>query len=189
MRSPWQFISDLANRRRQRLAEQSSDPSADDSADRLLLPAPSERPEDIATNGDAESQPGQPASPLAETLPVEPPLATEAAPADPVGDRTEDDRATSEARETSSFTQTEIVPKSKRRAARAARAAKPAFRKESDVTPASDSMPDQLPVERSFQDDVISVDDDIKRLRIELADKLRQQNEQLKKMLMRFDRQ
>jgi hypothetical protein len=186
MRSPWQFISDLANRRRQRLAEQSSDPTADGGPDRLLLPAPSERTEDVATNGDAESQPGQPAHPLSEALHEEPPLTTEAPPADPVGDRTEDNRAHSEARETSSVTQTSIVAKAK---VRAARAAKPVSRRKPDVTPASVSMPDQSPAERTFHYDVRSIDDDIKRLRGELADKLRLQNEHLKKMLERFDRQ
>lgn len=186
MKSPWQFISDLANRRRQRLAEQSSDPTADDGSDRLLLPPPSERSEEVATNGDAESQPGQSAHPLAEGLHEDTPLRAEASPAKLIGDGSEDDRTTSVAPKTSGATQSAIVPETKRRAARGA---KPASRHEADVTPASNSMPDQLPVERTFHDNVRSVDDEIKRLRTELADKLREQNEQLKTMLARFDRQ
>lgn len=173
MRSPWQFISDLANRRRQRLAEQSSDPTADGGPDRLLLPAPSERTEDVATNGDAESQPGQSAHPLAEALHEEPPLRAEASPVKLVGDRPEDDQTTLAVPEASSATQTATVPKTK---TRVARTAKPAPRHELDVTQAPDLMPDKLPVERTFHDDVRSVDDDIKRLRTELADKLRLQN-------------
>ncbi|MBW6425186.1 hypothetical protein KX729_27495 [Rhizobium sp. XQZ8] len=48
-------------------------------------------------------------------------------------------------------------------------------------------MPDQMPVARTFHDDVRSVDVNIKRLRTELAAELRVQKEQLKKMLERFD--
>lgn len=186
MRSPWQFISDLANRRRQRLAEQSSDPMGDGGPDRLLLPAPSKRTADFATNGDAESQPGQSAHPLARALHEDTPLRAEASPAKLVGDRLEDDQTTSAVPETSSTTQTATVPKTK---ARVARTAKPASRHEPDVTQASGSTPDQMPVERTFHDDVRSVDADIKRLRTELSGKLHLQNEQLKKMLERFDRQ
>lgn len=183
MRSPWLFISDLANRRRQRLAAQSSDPTAADGSDQLLLPAPSE---DVAKNGDAESQSDHSAIPLDKALREETPLGAEASPSKLVGDSQKNGKTTSVSPGTSSATQTATVRKTK---TRVARNAKPAPRHKPDVALAPASMLDKLPVEPTFHDDVRSVDDDIKRLRAELVDKLRLQNEQLKKMLERFDRQ
>lgn len=185
MKSPWQFISDLANRRRQRLAEQSSDPAVDDGPDRLLLSAPRDQFEELPTGVDAESQSGQPTAPPDEPRQDEVELRTEVSTTEPAGAGHEADRTTPIAPEKSGGSQTDIVPKAK---TRVARAAKPASQHEPDVTQASDSKPEQLPVERTFHDDVRSVDDDIKQLRSELADKLRVQNEQLRKMLERFDR-
>lgn len=179
MKSPWQFISDLANRRRQRLVERSSDPAADDGPDRLLLPAPRES-EELPTGVAAESQSGQSTAPPDEPRRDEVQLGTQLLPAEPAGAGHEADRTTPIAPEKSSGSQTDIVRKTK---TRVARAAKPASQHEPDVTQASDSIPEQLPVERTFHDDVRSVDNDIKRLRSELAAKLRVQNEQLRKML------
>lgn len=185
MRSPWQFISDLANRRRQRLAEQSSDPTADDGSDQLL-PAPSERPEDVATNVATESQSDRSVIPLEKALGEEAPLRAEASPSKFFGESQKKDQTTEVVPEASRATEIAMMPKTK---GRAKGAAKPAPRHELDLTPASDLMPNQLPVERTFHDEVRSVDDDIKQLRAELAGKLRLQNEQLKRILARFDRQ
>lgn len=186
MKSPWQFISDLAGRRRQRLAEQSSEPIAKEGPDRLLLPAPSDRPGDGVTTTNADNQPGQLTRPPEEALQEETQFSAKASPAEAVGYSQEGDGTTSVTPDTSNAIQAQSAPKTKGRVPRSAR---PRSRHKPDVTQAAGSMPDQMPVARTFHDDVRSVDDNIKRLRAELAAELRVQNEQLEKMLERFDRQ
>lgn len=187
MKSPWQFISDLAERRRKRLAEENSGSMAavdPDLKSLTALPAPANRREDIATTVDPGNTSHQEAALPNESVLSEMQPTTQETHYYPIQDSKEADRPTSEVPETASVIQDGNLAKMPRLAGGTPDRAPRARRKLVQRPPVElqPSMP-----ERPFYAEIISVDGDIKQLWSELSKKLRLQNEQLKKMLRRFE--
>jgi hypothetical protein len=198
MKTPWRFFADLASRRRPTKTQESSighstDPDAfENQGDwTQLTPSPSQetpitvdRNENTALNqvpvasneaeGDSEA-----ARPLEPTADVEEARAT--APSDARQPRAEADVSTPKS---SASVKPYGAPAVQHRERTKRTRADPVVR---DVVIAHDGQSAQSSSSRDpFFDDAASLDQDIKQLRNELAQKLRLQNAQLKKMLERF---
>lgn len=187
MKSPWQFISDLAERRRKRLAEENSGSIAavdPDLNSLTALPAPANRDEDIATTVDPGNTFHQEAALPNESVLGEIQPTIQEVPYYPRQDSREADRPTSDVPETASVIQDGSLAKTPRLAGGTPDRA-PLARRKLVQRPPVELQPSTP--EQQFYAEIISVDGDISRLRSELSKKLRLQNEQLKKMLRRFE--
>lgn len=191
MKTPWRFLADLTSRRRPVKPEESSTGrSADAEASEGEAKSAPAVPSDAAASG-AHVSDDRPSAASNETESVhdagaasEPPVDAEEVQAPALADAkvplVEPDAAAVK-------TGTGAKPQRKPPAERGARAKKA----QADVVAKSVAAADRAPVPPSrdpFFDELASLDEEIRALRSELAQKLHRQNAQLKKMLERFDR-
>ena len=191
MKTPWRFLADLTSRRRPAKPEESStgrtaDPEASESEAKSAPAAPSDAP----ASGAHVSEDRPPAA-SSKTEAVhdagaasEPPVDAEEVQAPALDDAK---APLAEADAAAVKTGTRAKPQRKPPAKREGRAKKA----QADVVAKSVAAVDRAPVPPSrdpFFDEVASLDEEIRALRSELAQKLHRQNAQLKKMLERFHR-
>lgn len=187
MKTPWRFLADLTSRRRPAKPEESSTGrSAHAEASESDAKSAPAAPSDAAASGAHVSDDRPPAA-LSKTEPVhdagaasEPPVDAEEVQAPALADA---QAPHVEPVKTGTRAKPQRKPPAKRQGS--------AKRTQADVVAKSVAAADHAPVPPSrdpFFDEVASLDEEIRALRSELAQKLLRQNAQLKKMLERFDR-
>ena len=187
MASPWKFLSRLVPRRRE--SKQDDAEVAGGKPDVLALPEPAETvAEQSLAASSARADAEQPSSAVSDPVLVEPPTIGGAVggaddmPANVVADVVAGDLAPSDLPDTAVIPSPDAVDLQVRGENKPrkqmGRGRKPELVDTTQVPPAR-SIP---------SDDTLSLDDEIRLLTGQLAEKLRLQNAQLRKMLERFER-
>jgi hypothetical protein len=192
MKSPWNLFSKLTSRRPPKAdaVEIAHEPKATKTETLRVQLAigtarPAPMPDEIPQN-DLLSTTAIPVGNLDELTPVVVPITIEEVPEsaalqnDPSSDETEVsvDQGLSPTR----------PPRSPRRSANIARRDEPAAVPRIEVAPKNDDRALGAPLEAEPASEAVTLDDEIKELRQQLAERLRMQNDQLRKMIARFDR-
>lgn len=193
MASPWKFLSRLVPRRRE--PKQDDAEVAGGKPDVLALPGPAETvAEQSLAASSARPDAEQPSSAVPDPVLVEPPTIgrtvgeADDVPANVVADVVGSDLAPSDLPDTAVVPSPDALDSQRsgetkpRKQIGRARKPKPV---ETAPFPPDRSSPSY---QRSPSDDPLSLDDEIRVLRGQLAEKLRLQNAQLRKMLERFER-
>lgn len=178
MKTPWRFLADLTSRRRPAKAQENSTGHDAEAPESEAKPAPAVA-SDAAEASDADR----------DTLADRPAASTEAeAVRDAAEAQTPDLDDTNPSPVETDAPATTAKPQRKPPAKRQGSAKRAAADVVAKNTAAQERSA-QAPSSRDpFFDEVASLDEDIRKLRSELAQKLHRQNAQLKKMLERFDR-
>ncbi|ARM91111.1 hypothetical protein RHEC894_PC00076 (plasmid) [Rhizobium sp. CIAT894] len=197
MKTPWRFIVDLTSRRRPGKVQESavghdSDPDARERETDWTPAHPSVSPKASVKADDDEDTPVDQVLVASSAVESDPDVARALPSVDVEEPRTAapDEEAHHPRVETGSAPKSkvpgtnQVKPPVKRR--ERARKAEASVAAQSSVAPPEDPRPQPSPSRDPFFDDVASLDEDIKKLRSQLAQKLDLQNAQLRKMLERF---